>query len=124
MYNNTHNLALQKEIEQLIRERQYSTKLTLLLLHYFRTRLNPAPKSRFAEAFPLNIHNVINMLDELDTFKANKIKSVEVSIAKQYYKFFEIEDDPLKQSVVSNTYTQEDIDNIKRRMDKLNDKAF
>ena len=102
---------------KIISEYTSDKELKDALINYFTARLSPDPDSRFATS-TLEIYKIKPILSSLDTIQ-DKVESVNYSLEKQYFKFFEKPKKKTLDGVQSNTYTQADIDEIKRRAAEL-----
>ena len=94
-----------------------------VLIEYLKMRLNPSQDSRLANYRLTYFNQWKSILYDLDTFTGNKVKIVERSLKKQWAKFFELEENKTRDGVKSNSYTQEEIENFKKRAKELENKG-
>lgn len=105
----------------IIKEYTENGALRQALVEYFAARLHPDIDSRFASAGDLQIYQIKRILETLDNTKGNdKVAIVRYCLEKQYFKFFDLPEKKTLDGVKSGTYTQEEINDIKRRAEYLN----
>lgn len=112
-------LSLFDKILNSVRKFTEDEDLRQILMDYFVARLNPAPDSRFATIGKIQLWQVNSMLKQLSELEGNKYDIVKYCLDNQYFKFFDIPERKTLDGVVSNSYTQEDIDDIQRRLNEL-----
>ena len=90
------------------------------LISYFSARLHPDVDSRFAARGDLQIYQIKNILESLTaTTGEDKVAIVKYCLEKQYFKFFDIPVKKTLDGVKSESYTQEEIENIRKRAEYL-----
>lgn len=122
-------LSAYEKMINMINSYSLSDNVKQLLITYFEKRMNK--RGRFAEADDLHGYIVRAMIGELVSFhlsEEDEIKCIQTSIDREWFKFVNPNTSSnnsgsnsifINENIESGTYTQDDIDEIKRRADEL-----
>ena len=123
-------LSAYEKMINLINSYSLTDNVKQLLITYFEKRMNK--RGRFSEAEDLHGYVVRAMIGELVSFhlsEEDEIKCIQTSIDREWFKFVNPNNSSsntggsnsifINENIESGTYTQEDIDEIKRKADEL-----
>ena len=105
------------QIEKLIEDYTEDKDLRYVLKGYFLARMTPDSASRFSIQGPIQVYQVKQMLEQLDTCSGDKIKIVEYCKEREYMRFFDIKQSKSTkfENVKSESITPEEMDVARKR---------